>query len=105
MRSKTLARARIACVPQNARVGIGKLFFAPLAINLLTAGCDVPTTSSSSKHALADDAPARGAEITERMLKVYRNAKAYADHGAYTEQSAYRGEGVERQLPFFQMSL
>lgn len=39
------------------------------------------------------------------MLKAYREAKSYADNAAYVQHFALRGEGVQRQMPFYQMSL
>jgi cytochrome oxidase Cu insertion factor (SCO1/SenC/PrrC family)/outer membrane lipoprotein-sorting protein len=39
------------------------------------------------------------------MLNAYRQADSYSDHATYVQQSVYRGEGIERELPFFHMSL
>jgi outer membrane lipoprotein-sorting protein len=70
----------------------------------LAAGCG-QTPSSPNKSADEAAARARAVEITDRMLKKYRQAHSYADHASYVEQSVLRGEGVEHELPFFQMSL
>jgi thiol-disulfide isomerase/thioredoxin len=51
------------------------------------------------------DAAARGAEIADRMLDVYRQARSYTDHATYVQSFSYRGDGVQRELPFFEMSL
>ena len=52
-----------------------------------------------------DDAAVQGEQIAEKMLTAYRNAKSYTDHASYVQHSVYRGEGVERDLPFFHMSV
>lgn len=70
-----------------------------LAATLL-AGCSQPSVAPKSSTA-ADEA----SQITDRMLRRYREAKSYADHATYVEQAVYRGEGVERELPFYQTSL
>ncbi len=78
----------------------------PLLFPLLLAGCESsPSTPASAKTVDDGAAAARGADVTKRMLAAYRQAKSYADHGEYVEQSSVRGEGVERQTPFFQMTL
>jgi outer membrane lipoprotein-sorting protein len=66
-------------------------------------GSTVPRTDDSAADAAAAAAQAEG--VSEKMLAVYRGAKSYADHAAYVEQAVYRGEGVEHELPFYQMSL
>jgi outer membrane lipoprotein-sorting protein len=72
---------------------------------VLAVGCG-PASPASAKKSVDDAASrARAVEITERMLKKYRQAEFYADHAAYVEQSVLRGEGVEHELPFFHMSL
>ena len=72
---------------------------------VLAAGCG-PASPASAKKSVDDAASrARAVQITERMLKKYRQAKFYADNASYVEQSVLRGEGVERELPFFHMSL
>ena len=63
------------------------------------------TGCNSSKAPEIDDAEARGAEIADRMLAAYRDARSYTDHATYVQSSSFRGEGVERELPFFEMSL
>lgn len=82
--------------------------FAALLVALAAAaagGCR--ESSSSSGQSEADRAAAlnRAVEITERMLQVYRAADAYTDHATYVEESALRGEGVARELPYYQMAL
>jgi len=69
---------------------------------LFSLGCGQSTTARN--HADAADA-ARAEEIANKMLAVYREARAYTDHAAYVQQSTRRSEGVERQLPFFHMAL
>jgi hypothetical protein len=72
---------------------------------VLAAGCG-PASPPSAKKSIDDGASrARAVEVTERMLKRYRQAKFYADNASYVEQSVLRGEGVEHELPFFHMSL
>jgi hypothetical protein len=72
---------------------------------MLAAGCG-PASPASAKKSVDDVASrARAVEITERMLKKYRQAMFYADNASYVEQSVLRGEGVEHELPFFHMSL
>jgi len=82
-----------------------RAFTAALAGALL-AGCRGPADSPAADPAARDATAARrGEEICDRMLALYRAAKSYADRAEYVEQSAVRGEGVERETPFFQMSL
>ena len=69
----------------------------------LTAGCNNSSEPAISEESAA--AEARGAEIAEKMLAAYRKASSYTDHATYVQSYAYRGEGVERELPFFEMSL
>jgi outer membrane lipoprotein-sorting protein len=58
-----------------------------------------------SEHAAATESLERAVEITTRMLEVYRKAKSYTDQATYVEESVLRGEGVARQLPYYQLSL
>jgi thiol-disulfide isomerase/thioredoxin/outer membrane lipoprotein-sorting protein len=91
----------------------GNLSFATgcrLALALATlwfsaAGCSKPVASSPAAVAEPADARERGEEITSKMLAAYRAAGSYADHATYVQQSVYRGEGVEREQPFFHMTL
>lgn len=69
------------------------------AVLVFFAGCN------SSIAPEIDDAEARGAEIADRMLAAYRTARSYTDHATYVQSFSFRGEGVERELPFFEMSL
>jgi outer membrane lipoprotein-sorting protein/cytochrome oxidase Cu insertion factor (SCO1/SenC/PrrC family) len=73
------------------------------ALLLLALGCGQDPATSLP----ADDraASAEGEEIAEKMLAAYRGAKSYTDHATYVQHSVYRGEGVERELPFFHMSI
>ena len=86
--------------------GISRLTYAfaaafPLVASLaLTIGC-----SSQNSPAGEDPAEVRGAEIADKMLAAYRDARSYTDHATYVQSYSYRGEGVERELPFFEMSL
>ncbi len=73
---------------------------AIVATLALTTGC-----SSSSAPAGDDPAEVRGAEIADKMLAAYRDARSYTDSATYVQSYSYRGEGVERELPFFEMSL
>ena len=74
--------------------------FALVASLAWTTGC-----SSQSSPAGDDPAEVRGAEIADQMLDAYRDARSYTDHATYVQSYSYRGEGVERELPFFEMSL
>ncbi|WP_428308710.1 redoxin domain-containing protein [Lacipirellula sp.] len=68
-----------------------------------TTGCNNSSDPAVSEESAA--AEARGVEIAEKMLAAYRKASSYTDHATYVQSYAYRGEGVERELPFFEMSL
>jgi outer membrane lipoprotein-sorting protein len=83
----------------------GMLRMAGLLLVLSAAGCDAFATPKRPAAAEDSAASGRAVEITERMLKKYREAASYADRATYVEQSVLRGEGVEHELPFFQMSL
>ncbi|BBO31844.1 redoxin domain-containing protein [Lacipirellula parvula] len=80
----------------------GFLLLLALAATL-TAGCNSSSDPAVSEESAA--AEARGAEIAEKMLAAYQKASSYTDHATYVQSYAYRGEGVERELPFFEMSL
>ncbi|HEX6962129.1 MAG TPA: redoxin domain-containing protein [Lacipirellula sp.] len=76
----------------------------------LAVGCSKAPTNGAP--AADDGAPAsktealaEGERITEKMLAAYREANTYTDHATYVQHSVYRGEGVERDLPFFHMSI
>ena len=79
-----------------------RLAVAAIAVS---AGCSRAPAKSSSAAVDPRDARVRGEVIAAKMLAAYRNARSYADHASYVQQAAFRGEGVERELPFFQMSL
>src|SRR5688572_5910770 len=78
-----------------------------LPLLIFAAGCGkTPATSSSSAGGgTAENALAEGERITAKMLAVYRQAKTYTDHASYVQHAVFRGEGVERELPFFHMSI
>jgi thiol-disulfide isomerase/thioredoxin/outer membrane lipoprotein-sorting protein len=91
-------------VPGVSPLPARSLPLAGFALALVTLAC-FPGCSSSSSSGGVDPAEMRGAEITDRMLEVYRKARSYTDHATYVQSYSYRGEGVERELPFFEMSL
>jgi hypothetical protein len=71
---------------------------------LMIAGCgesNPPAPASAESEASL----ARAVEITGRMLAVYRNADSYTDHATYVEESVLRGEGIAREVPYYQTSL
>lgn len=76
-----------------------------LLLTIATLACILAGCSSSSSPAGEDAADFRGAEITDRMLEAYRTARSYTDHATYVQSYSYRGEGIERELPFFEMSI
>ena len=84
---------------------LNRLAVAAAVALCISAGCGKPTPSATQTTADPAIAAKRGEEITEKMLAVYRKARSYTDHATYVQQAAYRGEGVERELPFFQMTL
>jgi outer membrane lipoprotein-sorting protein len=75
------------------------------ALLLIATGCSKAPTESTTTGRGDGDALAQGEQIAEKMLAAYREADRYADHATYVQHSVLRGEGVERDLPFFQMSL
>jgi outer membrane lipoprotein-sorting protein len=62
---------------------------------------------ASAAAADVDSQPAdpQAAELAEKLLAAYRQARSYADNAVYVQYFILRGEGVERETPFFQMSL
>ncbi len=76
-----------------------------LSAVLLGAVIGCSETPRADKPIDEIDASAQGERIAEKMLAAYRNAKSYTDHATYVQHSVYRGEGVERELPFFHMSV
>jgi len=104
----------------------GGFLKAALLGALLASGCDAPPAAESpggdgpalvaaagpaAAEPAADDAEAAPAEdpaaaaLAEKMLAVYRGAQSYADNAVYVQYYVLKGEGVDRELPFFQMSL
>src|SRR5829696_7862220 len=74
------------------------------AVMLIAAiGCGKSPSANRSDG--DSEALAQGEEIAEKMLAAYRQADSYTDHAMYVQHSVYRGEGVERELPFFHMSI
>ncbi|WP_168206744.1 thioredoxin-like domain-containing protein [Lacipirellula limnantheis] len=77
-------------------------FALAIAVTLaVVPGCSKSATSAAGE----DAAEIAGAEITDKMFAAYRDARSYTDHATYVQSYSYRGEGVERELPFFEMSL
>jgi thiol-disulfide isomerase/thioredoxin/outer membrane lipoprotein-sorting protein len=86
-----------------AGLALPKAFALVLAVAVLAS---LPCGCSSSNSPAGDDpAEVRGAEIADKMLAAYRDARSYTDSATYVQSYSYRGEGVERELPFFEMSL
>ena len=85
--------------------GLALPYTCVLALALAAALAIIPGCSSSSAPAGEDPAEVRGAEIADKMLAAYRDARSYTDSATYVQSYSYRGEGVERELPFFEMSL
>ncbi|RIK88614.1 MAG: hypothetical protein DCC67_00290 [Planctomycetota bacterium] len=88
-----------------SRTACPVLFLCLVAL-CIAAGC----TGQSSPGAAAGNGAAEGARLTaeqiaDRMLAAYRNARSYTDRATYVQHSVHRAEGVERELPFFDMSL
>lgn len=71
---------------------------------LMLVGCGESKTPAP-ESAEQEASLARAVEITERMLAVYRNADSYTDHATYVEESVLRGEGIAREVPYYQTSL
>lgn len=73
---------------------------------IIIAGCNASHVGGGTAKKDSSTPETEAVEkAAERMLGVYRNAKTYADHATYVEQSVYRGEGVEHELPYYQMTL
>ncbi|MBA4106120.1 MAG: hypothetical protein C0485_10200 [Pirellula sp.] len=85
--------------------GLALPYACVFALALVTTLALLPGCSSSSAPAGDDPAEVRGAEIADKMLAAYRDARSYTDSATYVQSYSYRGEGVERELPFFEMSL
>jgi hypothetical protein len=51
----------------------------------------------------AEESLAQAMAITDRMLAKYRSAKSYADNASYVEELVYRGEGVAREMPYYEI--
>jgi hypothetical protein len=88
------ARSRGRCLPA----------LAAFVTALPLAGCgdsNAPTPTNTDQEASL----ARAVDITGKMLAAYRKAPSYTDHAIYVEKSVLRGEGVEREMPYYQMSL
>ena len=90
--------------PQPLR-GLALPYACVFALTIVAALALIPGCSSSSAPAGDDPAEVRGAEIADKMLAAYRDARSYTDSATYVQSYSYRGEGVERELPFFEMSL
>jgi thiol-disulfide isomerase/thioredoxin/outer membrane lipoprotein-sorting protein len=90
--------------PQPLR-GLALPVTTALALTIAATLALITGCSSSSAPAGEDPAEVRGAEIADKMLAAYRDARSYTDSATYVQSYSYRGEGVERELPFFEMSL
>ncbi|HMO87326.1 MAG TPA: hypothetical protein PKC18_20645, partial [Lacipirellulaceae bacterium] len=73
----------------------------------LAAGCSGPNApvEAPAEETALDGSRQQAIEIAERMLARYREAQSYSDSAAYVEESVLRGEGVARELPYYQMTL
>lgn len=81
--------------------GVG-LVFASLC-SMMILGCG---GSSSEPGSLPDTSGELTAEqVLEKMRSVYREAESYTDNAVYMRRSVLRSEGVERELPFYQLSV
>lgn len=85
---------------------------ASLALSLfllIVAGCNssAPSTSQTDGATATRGVPqdVTAEEVAQRMLDKYRDATSYADSAEYVQHYVVRGEGVERQRPFFELSL
>ncbi|NOY29944.1 MAG: redoxin domain-containing protein [Planctomycetes bacterium] len=80
---------------------------AMLGLSLLI-GCSgsspEPSDPSPSKAETKVDGMT-AAELVEKMRSTYLQAKSYTDNASYVRRAVLRGEGVERETTFFQMSL
>jgi len=83
----------------------GTLRGTVLGLSLLIGcgGTSSPSTPSAEGETTVDGLTA--AELVEKMYGTYRQAKSYTDNASYVRQAVLRGEGVERETTFFQMSL
>jgi len=90
--------------PQPLR-GLALPYACVFALAFAVSLAFIPGCSSSTTPAGDDPAEVRGAEIADKMLAAYRDARSYTDSATYVQSYSYRGEGVERELPFFEMSL
>ncbi|MCA9230951.1 MAG: redoxin domain-containing protein [Planctomycetales bacterium] len=70
---------------------------------LLPLGCSSSESTSSAAPETAGGFTA--AELLDKMQATYRQAKSYTDNASYIQRAVLRGEGVERETPFFRMSL
>ena len=72
-------------------------------------GCSGEAGESASRDAASASAElpqdVTPEEIAEKMLAKYRSAKSYADSAAYVQHYVVRGDGVQRERPFFELSL
>lgn len=80
------------------------LLFAALgATAALLLGCQGESANEPSAAAISDNLEAQ--RVADAMLAAYRGAPSYTDTAFYVQRSILRGEGVERETPWFQMSL
>ncbi|MCA9259923.1 MAG: hypothetical protein KDA61_12015 [Planctomycetales bacterium] len=71
-----------------------------------TTSVSSPVGSSPGALSLDDaESEAKANEVANEMLDAYRRATSYADNATYVQYFVLRGEGVRRQMPFFQMAL
>ncbi|MBX3424972.1 MAG: redoxin domain-containing protein [Pirellulales bacterium] len=68
------------------------------------AGCSGPVaTSPVAERGIPADVTAD--EVAERLFARYNRAQSYADSASYVQHYVVRGEGVERERPFFELAL
>lgn len=75
----------------------------------LLCGChsDVPPQAEDKSPNASSGVPQEftAEEVAQRMLEKYRTATTYADSASYVQHYVVRGEGVERERPFFELAV
>ncbi len=71
--------------------------------SLLLLGCSGASPTPSKPQNAAGGITA--AELLEKMHAAYREVQSYADNASYVQHTVLRSEGVDRETPFFQMTL
>ncbi len=75
-----------------------------LGLSLLI-GCSGSSSDPSSSQPEATVDGMTATELVEKMRSTYLQAKSYTDNASYVRRAVLRGEGVERETAFFQMSV